>query len=45
MRPSPYSHVEDDEIICNLITRCWNVGYSVVGRISSGEEAIVKART
>jgi len=36
--------VEDDEIICNLITTMLERrGYSVVGRISSGEEAIVKA--
>ncbi|MDD4136727.1 MAG: response regulator [Methanoregula sp.] len=36
--------VEDDEIICNLITTMLErKGYSVVGKISSGEEAIVKA--
>ena len=36
--------VEDDEIICNLITTMLEKkGYAVVGKISSGEEAIVKA--
>jgi two-component system, response regulator PdtaR len=36
--------VEDDEIICNLITTMLErKGYSVVGKISSGEEAIIKA--
>jgi two-component system, response regulator PdtaR len=36
--------VEDDEIICNLITTMLErKGYSVVGRISSGEEAIIMA--
>jgi two-component system, response regulator PdtaR len=36
--------VEDDDIICNLITTMLERrGYSVVGKISSGEEAIVKA--
>jgi CheY-like chemotaxis protein len=36
--------VEDDDIICNLITTLLERrGYSVVGKISSGEEAIVKA--
>jgi CheY-like chemotaxis protein len=36
--------VEDDEIICNLITTMLErKGYAVVGKISSGEEAIIKA--
>jgi CheY-like chemotaxis protein len=36
--------VEDDEIISNLITTLLERrGYSVVGRINSGEESIVKA--
>ena len=36
--------VEDDEIISNLITTMLERrGYSVVGKISSGEEAIVKS--
>jgi CheY-like chemotaxis protein len=36
--------VEDDEIICNLITTMLERrGYSVVGKVSSGEEAIVRA--
>jgi two-component system, response regulator PdtaR len=36
--------VEDDEIICNLITTMLERhGYSVVGRISSGEESIVRS--
>ena len=36
--------VEDDEIICNLITTMLEKkGYAVVGKISSGEEAIMKA--
>lgn len=36
--------VEDDEIICNLITTMLEKkGYAVVGRISTGEEAIIKA--
>ena len=36
--------VEDDEIICNLITTMLErKGYSVVGNISSGEESILKA--
>jgi two-component system, response regulator PdtaR len=36
--------VEDDEIICNLITTMLERrGYSVVGKTSSGEEAIVMA--
>lgn len=36
--------VEDDEIISNLITTMLErKGYSVVGKISSGEEAILKA--
>jgi len=36
--------VEDDEIICNLITTMLErKGYSVVGKVSSGEEAIIKA--
>ena len=36
--------VEDDEIICNLITTMLEKkGYSVVGRISTGEESIMKA--
>jgi two-component system, response regulator PdtaR len=36
--------VEDDEIICNLITTMLErKGYSVIGKISSGEESIHKA--
>jgi two-component system, response regulator PdtaR len=36
--------VEDDEIICNLITTMLErKGYSVIAKISSGEEAILKA--
>ena len=36
--------VEDDDIICNLITTMLEKkGYAVVGKISTGEEAIVKA--
>ncbi len=36
--------VEDDEIICNLITTMLEKkGYSVVGKISTGEESIMKA--
>lgn len=36
--------VEDDEIICNLITTMLEKkGYAVVGKISVGEEAIIKA--
>jgi two-component system, response regulator PdtaR len=36
--------VEDDEIICNLITTMLEKkGYAVVGKVSSGEEAIIKA--
>jgi CheY-like chemotaxis protein len=36
--------VEDDEIICNLITTMLEKkGYAVVGKISTGEEAILKA--
>ncbi|PKL63806.1 MAG: hypothetical protein CVV32_12205 [Methanomicrobiales archaeon HGW-Methanomicrobiales-3] len=36
--------VEDDEIICNLITTMLEKkGYAVVGNISTGEESIMKA--
>lgn len=36
--------VEDDEIICNLITTMLEKkGYAVVGKISTGEESIMKA--
>ncbi|NMB79803.1 MAG: response regulator [Methanomicrobiales archaeon] len=36
--------VEDDEIICNLITTMLEKkGYAVVGKISRGEEALIKA--
>ena len=36
--------VEDDEIICNLITTMLEKkGYSVVGKVNSGEESITKA--
>jgi two-component system, response regulator PdtaR len=36
--------VEDDEIICNLITTMLEKkGYAVVGKVSSGEESILKA--
>jgi CheY-like chemotaxis protein len=36
--------VEDDEIICNLITTMLEKkGYAVVGKVGSGEEAIIKA--
>jgi two-component system, response regulator PdtaR len=36
--------VEDDEIICYLITTMLEKkGYAVVGKVSSGEEAIIKA--
>lgn len=36
--------VEDDEIICSLITTMLEKrGYAVVGKVSSGEESIIKA--
>ena len=45
MTPTPrVLLVEDSEIICKVITNMLErKGYSIVGRISSGEESIVKA--